>query len=214
MEIAQRYTNSYRDTMRVLNVLPPSIEPLASGHIPEQIAYVKRILEAGFAYETGGSIYFDVAHYNTLHPYGMLSGRKIDELQSNTRQLDGQDEKRSPLDFALWKKAAPEHIMRWESPWSDGFPGWHMECSAMGTKYLGETFDIHGGGMDLLFPHHEAEIAQAVAATGHQPVKYWLHNNMITINSQKMGNRWVTSSPSTSSSSVRMKRWSRPTTRW
>jgi len=187
MEVAQRYTNSYRENMRVLNVLPPGIEPLASGHIPEQIGYVQRILDAGYAYVVEGSVYFDVEKYNGDHPYGILSGRRIDELQGNTRQLDGQDEKRSPFDFALWKKASPEHIMRWESPWSDGFPGWHMECSAMGTKYLGETFDIHGGGMDLLFPHHEAEIAQSVAATGKQPVRYWLHNNMITINGQKMG---------------------------
>ncbi|HRZ41413.1 MAG TPA: cysteine--tRNA ligase [Bacteroidales bacterium] len=187
MEIAQRYTNSYRETMRMLNVLPPSIEPLASGHIPEQIEYVQRIFDAGFAYETNGSVYFDVETYSRRYPYGILSGRKTDELQGSNRQLDGQDEKRSPFDFALWKKAAPEHIMRWKSPWSDGFPGWHMECSAMGNKYLGETFDIHGGGMDLLFPHHEAEIAQAVAATGKQPVRYWLHNNMITINGQKMG---------------------------
>ncbi len=187
MEVAQRYTNSYRENMRALNVLSPGIEPLASGHIPEQIAYVERILEAGYAYVVDGSVYFDVEKYNADHPYGILSGRRIDELQTSTRQLDGQDEKRSSLDFALWKKASPEHIMRWKSPWSDGFPGWHMECTAMGTKYLGETFDIHGGGMDLLFPHHEAEIAQAVAATGKKPVKYWLHNNMITINGQKMG---------------------------
>ncbi len=187
MEIAQFYANSYRDSMRALNVLPPSIEPLASGHIPDQIDYVQRILEAGYAYETHGSVYFDVEKYSRSHPYGILSGRKTDELQGSNRQLDGQDEKKSPFDFALWKKAAPEHIMRWKSPWSDGFPGWHMECSAMGSKYLGETFDIHGGGMDLLFPHHEAEIAQAVAATGKQPVRYWLHNNMITINGQKMG---------------------------
>jgi cysteinyl-tRNA synthetase len=187
MEIAQRYTNNYRLNMQTMNVLPPSIEPLASGHIPEQIDYVRRILASGYAYETDGSVYFDVEKFAKSHPYGILSGRKTDELQSSNRQLDGQDEKRSPLDFALWKKAAPEHIMRWDSPWSDGFPGWHMECSAMGSKYLGETFDIHGGGMDLLFPHHEAEIAQSVAATGKSPVRFWLHNNMITINGQKMG---------------------------
>jgi cysteinyl-tRNA synthetase len=187
MEIAQRYTNSYRLNMQALNVLSPGIEPLASGHIPEQIAYVEQILKAGFAYEKNGSVYFDVVRYNEQHPYGILSGRKIEDLQHNTRQLEGQEEKRSALDFALWKKATPEHIMRWKSPWSDGFPGWHMECTAMGTKYLGETFDIHGGGMDLLFPHHEAEIAQAVAGTGKQPVRYWMHNNMITINGQKMG---------------------------
>lgn len=187
MEIAQRYMNSYRRTMESLNVLPPSIEPLASGHIPEQIEFVERILNSGYAYERNGSVYFDVEKYSKKHPYGILSGRKIEDLQSNTRQLEGQDEKRNTLDFALWKRAAPEHIMRWKSPWSNGFPGWHMECSAMGSKYLGDTFDIHGGGMDLLFPHHEAEIAQAVAASGKQPVKYWLHNNMITINGQKMG---------------------------
>lgn len=187
MEIAQRYANSYRENMQALNVLSPSIEPLASGHIPEQIEFLQKIVDAGFAYEVDGSVYFDVEKYSREHPYGILSGRKTEELQSSTRQLDGQDGKRSPLDFALWKKAAPEHIMRWRSPWSDGFPGWHMECSAMGEKYLGETFDIHGGGMDLLFPHHEAEIAQSVAANGKQPVRYWLHNNMITINGQKMG---------------------------
>lgn len=187
MEVAQRYANSYRDNMQALNVLPPSIEPLASGHIPEQVEYVERILKSGYGYETNGSVYFDVEKYNSTNHYGILSGRKIEDLQSSCRELDGQDEKRSPLDFALWKKAAPEHIMQWRSPWSEGFPGWHMECSAMGAKYLGETFDIHGGGMDLLFPHHEAEIAQAVAASGKQPVRYWLHNNMITINGQKMG---------------------------
>ncbi len=187
MEIAQRYANSYRDNMQVMNVLPPSIEPLASGHIPEQIDYIRRIFDAGYAYETDGSVYFDVEKYRHNHPYGILSGRKTEELQSSSRQLEGQEEKRNPLDFALWKKAAPEHIMRWDSPWSNGYPGWHIECSTMGARYLGQTFDIHGGGMDLLFPHHEAEIAQSVAATGKQPVRYWLHNNMITINGQKMG---------------------------
>ena len=187
MEVAQRYTERYHAAMRQLNVLSPSIEPRASGHIIEQIALVQRILDAGLAYQSNGSVYFDVARYNEQHRYGQLSGRVLDELQSNTRSLDGQDEKRSPFDFALWKKASPEHIMRWPSPWSDGFPGWHLECSAMSAKYLGQQFDIHGGGMDLMFPHHECEIAQNVAASGREAVRYWLHNNMITINGQKMG---------------------------
>ncbi len=187
MEVAQYYTNRFRNAMAALNVLPPSIEPQASGHIIEQINFVKKILEAGYAYESQGSIYFDVRKFNKDFHYGKLSGRNIDELLATTRELDGQDEKHCSLDFALWKKAQPEHIMRWPSPWSDGFPGWHMECSAMGTKYLGESFDIHGGGMDLIFPHHECEIAQSTAALGHETVKYWIHNNMITINGQKMG---------------------------
>ncbi|MBN2746037.1 MAG: cysteine--tRNA ligase, partial [Bacteroidales bacterium] len=170
-----------------LNVLPPSIQPHASGHIIEQIEMAKKIQEAGLAYESNGSLYFDVKKYNQNHNYGILSGRNLDEVIANTRSLDGQDEKRDQVDFALWKKASPEHIMRWKSPWSDGFPGWHMECSAMSTKYLGENFDIHGGGMDLKFPHHESEIAQSVAANGSNPVKYWMHNNMVTINGQKMG---------------------------
>lgn len=187
MEVVQRYLTRYHDDMRALNVLPPSIEPHASGHIIEQIEYIKKILAAGYAYESKGSVYFDVEKYNADHHYGILSGRNIDDLNSNTRSLDGQDEKRNPLDFALWKKASPAHIMHWPSPWSEGFPGWHLECSAMGTKYLGETFDIHGGGLDLLFPHHECEIAQSVAACGHQAVRYWMHNNMITIEGKKMG---------------------------
>lgn len=187
MEVVQMYLNSYHRDMEALNVLPPSIEPHASGHIIEQIEYIKKILDAGFAYESCGSVYFDVRKYNATHPYGKLSGRNIDDLLSTTRELDGQDEKRCPLDFALWKKASPEHIMHWPSPWSEGFPGWHLECSVMGTKYLGETFDIHGGGMDLMFPHHECEIAQSVAAQGHEAVRYWMHNNMITINGKKMG---------------------------
>lgn len=188
MEIAQYYTNRYNKAMEMLNVLPPSIEPHASGHIIEQIEFVQKILDAGFAYESNGSVYFDVEKYNakTLS-YGKLSGRNIDELLENTRELDGQSEKHKSVDFALWKKASPEHIMRWKSPWGEGFPGWHLECSAMGTKYLGETFDIHGGGMDLMFPHHECEIAQSTAALGHESVKYWVHNNMITIGGQKMG---------------------------
>lgn len=187
MEIVQRYTNSYRRNMVQLNVLPPSIEPTASGHIIEQIGAVSKMIKAGFAYEINGSVYFDVEKYASAHQYGRLSGRKIEDLYTNTRSLDAQSEKRSSLDFALWKKASPEHIMRWPSPWSDGFPGWHTECTAMSTKYLGEPFDIHGGGLDLLFPHHEAEIAQGVACFGHEPVHYWMHNNLITINGQKMG---------------------------
>lgn len=187
MEVVQFYLNRYHREMEQLNVLPPSIEPHASGHIIEQIEYIKKIFEAGYAYESEGSVYFDVEKYNRDHKYGELSGRNIDDMIHNTRTLDGQSEKRNPLDFALWKKAAPEHIMHWPSPWSEGFPGWHLECSTMGTKYLGERFDIHGGGMDLMFPHHECEIAQSVAATGHQTVNYWMHNNMITINGQKMG---------------------------
>jgi cysteinyl-tRNA synthetase len=187
MEVAQYYINRYHQAMERLHVLPPSIEPHASGHIIEQIEFVKKILENGYAYISDGSVYFDVVKYNEKYNYGSLSGRVIDELQHNTRDLDGQSEKRNPVDFALWKKASPEHIMRWPSPWSDGFPGWHLECSAMGTRYLGEEFDIHGGGMDLVFPHHECEIAQSVSALGHASVHYWMHNNMITINGQKMG---------------------------
>jgi cysteinyl-tRNA synthetase len=187
MEIAQYYSDRYHYNMDQLNVLKPSIEPRASGHIIEQIEMIKKILNAGFGYIVNGSVYFDVLEYNKKHFYGKLSGRVVDDLLSNTRELEGQDEKKNPFDFALWKKALPEHIMRWPSPWSDGFPGWHLECSAMSTKYLGEYFDIHGGGMDLLFPHHESEISQSVAANGKDPCKYWFHNNMITINGQKMG---------------------------
>ncbi len=187
MEIVHKYTESYHSNMRALNVLSPSIEPCASGHIIEQQEFINVLLEKGFAYESNGSVYFDVLKYNQHHNYGKLSGRKVEELFENTRTLDGQSEKRNSFDFALWKKAAPEHIMRWPSRWSDGFPGWHMECSAMSKKYLGDRFDIHGGGMDLVFPHHEAEIAQSVAAHGHDAAQYWMHNNMITINGQKMG---------------------------
>ena len=187
MEVAQYYADRYFVFMEALNVKRPSIEPRASGHIIEQIEFVKKILDAGFAYEVNGSVYFDIEKYNREYNYGKLSGRVLDDLLSNTRELEGQGEKRNPADFALWKKAQPGHIMRWPSPWSDGFPGWHLECSAMGTKYLGEYFDIHGGGMDLLFPHHESEIAQNQAALGHESVKYWMHNNMVTINGQKMG---------------------------
>ena len=187
MEVAQYFTDRYHEDMDTLNVLRPSIEPRASGHIIEQIEMVKAILDTGLAYESNGSIYFDVAKYNQSHHYGKLSGRILEDMMSNTRELDGQDEKRNSFDFALWKKASPEHIMRWPSPWSEGFPGWHLECSAMSTKYLGTQFDIHGGGMDLLFPHHECEVAQSNAANGKDAVKYWMHNNMITINGQKMG---------------------------
>lgn len=187
MEVVQYFLNRYHHDMEALNVLPPSIEPHASGHIIEQIEYIKKILEAGYAYESCGSVYFDVTRYNADHKYGKLSGRNIEDLHNATRELDGQQEKRNPLDFALWKKAAPEHIMHWPSPWSEGFPGWHLECSTMGRKYLGDTFDIHGGGMDLMFPHHECEIAQSVAAQGHDAVRYWMHNNMITIAGKKMG---------------------------
>ena len=187
MEVVQYYSDRYHDNMDQLNVRKPSIEPRASGHIIEQIEMIKKILAAGLAYESAGSIYFDVAKYNESHHYGILSGRVLEDMLSNTRLLEGQDEKRNSFDFALWKKAQPEHIMRWPSPWGEGFPGWHMECSAMSCKYLGERFDIHGGGMDLMFPHHEAEIAQSVVANGKDPVHYWMHNNMITINGQKMG---------------------------
>ena len=173
--------------MEALNVLPPSIEPHASGHIIEQIELVKEILNNGYAYESEGSVYFDVAKYNKDHHYGKLSGRNLDDVLNTTRELDGQSEKRNPADFALWKCAQPEHIMRWPSPWSNGFPGWHCECTAMGRKYLGEHFDIHGGGMDLVFPHHECEIAQSVASQGDDMVHYWMHNNMITVNGTKMG---------------------------
>ena len=187
MEIAQYYTNRYHDAMRALNVLPPSIEPHATGHIIEQEELVKEILANGYAYESNGSIYFDVEKYDKDHHYGILSGRNLSDMINNSRELAGVGEKHNQVDFALWKRAMPEHIMRWPSPWSNGFPGWHCECTAMGRKYLGDHFDIHGGGMDLIFPHHECEIAQAVASQGDQMVKYWMHNNMITINGQKMG---------------------------
>ena len=187
MEVAHYYTERYHKAMEQLNVQTPSIEPHASGHIIEQIDFVKRIFDAGYAYESNGSVYFDVEKYNKVYHYGKLSGRNLDDIVANTRDLDGQSDKRNSFDFALWKKASPEHIMRWPSPWSDGFPGWHMECSAMSCKYLGEQFDIHGGGMDLMFPHHECEIAQATAALGKDSARYWVHNNMITIEGRKMG---------------------------
>lgn len=186
MEVVQNYMNTFHRNMDQLNTLKPSIEPRASGHIIEQQEFIRKILKKGYAYESNGSVYFDVKKYNKKYDYGKLSGRVLEELQANTRSLAGQDEKRSPFDFSLWKKATPGHIMKWPSEWSNGFPGWHMECSAMSVKYLGEVFDIHGGGMDLMFPHHECEIAQSTAALGKESVKYWMHNNMITINGQKM----------------------------
>ena len=187
MEIVQFYTISYHKAMDALNCLPPSIEPRATGHIIEQIEMVQKILKNGFAYEVNSSVYLDVKKYNASYPYGTLSGRNIEDTLEGTRALDGQSEKKSSVDFAIWKKANPEHIMRWDSPWGEGFPGWHMECSAMSEKYLGKTFDIHGGGMDLVFPHHEAEIAQSNACNNCNPVNYWMHNNMITVDGKKMG---------------------------
>lgn len=190
MELAQTYTLAYNEMIRLMNVLPPSIEPLASGHIIEQIEMIEEIIAAGMAYVVNGSVYFNVAEYSKNHEYGKLSGRILDDLiagaGNESRELEGQEEKRSPNDFALWKKAGPEHIMQWTSPWGKGFPGWHIECSAMSRKYLGDEFDIHGGGMDLLFPHHTGEIAQSTACTGHNPARLWMHHNMITINGQKM----------------------------
>ena len=186
MEVVQRYTVDFHTILNTFNFLPPSIEPTATGHIVEQIEIIKSILEKGFAYEANGSIYFDVLKYNESHHYGILSGRKIEDLIHNTRVLDGQTDKKNPQDFALWKKADERHIMKWPSPWSDGFPGWHLECSVMSTKYLGEQFDIHGGGMDLKFPHHECEIAQSKTCSGKTPVNYWMHTNMLLLNSQKM----------------------------
>jgi cysteinyl-tRNA synthetase len=186
MEIVQKYTLDFHAVLRQFNNHAPSIEPTATGHIIEQIEMIRTIITNGYAYEVNGSVYFDVNKYNEQFPYGELSGRKIEDLIAGTRDLDGQDEKRNSLDFALWKNASQEHIMKWPSPWGIGFPGWHLECSAMSTKYLGETFDIHGGGMDLKFPHHECEIAQGCASTGKSPVNYWMHGNMLTLNGKKM----------------------------
>jgi len=186
MEVVQRYTIDFHNILQKFNNLPPSIEPTATGHIVEQIEIIKTIIEKGFAYEVNGSVYFDVKKFNETNHYGKLSGRDIDNMIANTRELAAQSDKKNPQDFALWKKAEPQHIMRWPSPWSDGFPGWHLECTVMSTKYLGEEFDIHGGGMDLKFPHHECEIAQGEAATGKNPVHYWLHANMLTLNGKKM----------------------------
>jgi cysteinyl-tRNA synthetase len=186
MEVVQRYTVDFHNVLKNYNFLPPSIEPTATGHIVEQIEMIKEIIAKGFAYEVNGSVYFDVLEYNKKEDYGILSGRKVEDLIHNTRTLDGQSDKKNPQDFALWKKADERHIMRWPSPWSDGFPGWHLECSVMSTKYLGEQFDIHGGGMDLKFPHHECEIAQSKTCSGKTPVNYWMHTNMLLLNSQKM----------------------------
>ncbi|HET8735168.1 MAG TPA: cysteine--tRNA ligase [Pricia sp.] len=186
MEVVQRYTLDFHNTLEKFNLLPPSIEPTATGHIIEQIEIIKDIFEKGYAYEANGSVYFDVAKFSENYEYGQLSGRKLEDMVANTRELTAQDDKKNPQDFALWKKAEPQHIMRWPSPWGDGFPGWHLECTVMSTKYLGETFDIHGGGMDLKFPHHECEIAQAEASYGQSPVNYWMHANMLTMNGKKM----------------------------
>jgi cysteinyl-tRNA synthetase len=186
MEIVKQYTEDFHEVMRQFNILPPSIEPSATGHIVEQINITQKLLSKGLAYEVNGSVYFDVKKYHQSHHYGILSGRKIEDLMESGRDLDSQDEKREKIDFALWKKASPSHIMRWPSPWGEGFPGWHIECTVMSTKYLGETFDIHGGGLDLKFPHHECEIAQATGANGKSPVRYWIHSNMLTVNGQKM----------------------------
>lgn len=186
MEVVKHYTEGFHEVMRQFNILPPSIEPSATGHIVEQIEIIKKLIAKGLAYEVNGSVYFDVTKYDEHHHYGILSGRVIEELLDSGRKLDSQDEKRNKIDFALWKKASPYHIMRWPSPWSDGFPGWHIECTVMSTKYLGDTFDIHGGGMDLKFPHHECEIAQATGANEKSPVNYWMHSNMLTVNGQKM----------------------------
>jgi len=186
MEVVQRYTVDFHEILKAFNFLPPSIEPTATGHIIEQIEIIKKIINSGMGYEANGSIYFDVVKFNEKNPYGILSGRNIEDMLANTRDLDGQSDKKNPPDFALWKKAEPEHIMRWPSPWGEGFPGWHLECTAMSTKYLGNHFDIHGGGMDLKFPHHECEIAQNIACTGQTPVNYWLHANMLTLNGKKM----------------------------
>lgn len=186
MEIAHLYTYLYFKAMEQLNVHTPSIEPTASGHIPEQIELIQQLIDKGFAYIVNGNIYFDLIKYASNHDYGKLSGKIIDDLINNSRELSGQTEKKNPVDFALWKKATPAHIMRWKSPWGEGFPGWHLECSVMSAKYLEIPFDIHGGGLDLMFPHHESEIAQSVAGFGHEPCKYWIHNNLITINGQKM----------------------------
>jgi cysteinyl-tRNA synthetase len=187
MELVQKYTNLFHWAMALFNTIPPSIEPTATGHIVEQIGMIQEIIKAGYGYEVNGSVYFDVKKYASNYDYGKLSGRILDDLLETTRELEGQEEKRDRADFALWKAAAPEHIMRWQSPWGVGFPGWHIECSAMATKYLGGQFDIHGGGMDLLFPHHESEIAQSTICNHTAPVRYWIHNNMITINGKKMG---------------------------
>ncbi len=212
MEIVQRYTVDFHTIMAKFNALPPSIEPTATGHIIEQIAIINDIIDNGYAYEKNGSVYFDVLKFNSDHHYGKLSGRKLEDMIANTRELAAQSEKKNPQDFALWKKAEPEHIMRWPSPWSDGFPGWHLECTAMSTKYLGDQFDIHGGGMDLKFPHHECEIAQAEASKAVSPVNYWMHTNMLTLNGKKMakstGNNILPNELFTGSNSILSKAFS------
>ena len=186
MEIAQKYTNSFRDVIKKFNVLNPSIEPVASGHITEQISIIEDLIKKDLAYISNGSVYFDISNYNKIDSYGKLSGRDLDKIKSNSRTLASQDDKKNEYDFALWKKAEKNHLMKWKSPWSEGFPGWHLECTAMSNKYLGDEFDIHGGGIDLKFPHHECEIAQAVGYTGKQPAKFWIHTNMLTLNNKKM----------------------------
>ena len=218
MEVVKQYTEDFHEVMRQFNILPPSIEPTATGHIFEQIRIIQDLIKKGLAYETHGSVYFSVRKYNDHNHYGILSGRNIEELMESGRDLDSQDEKREKLDFALWKKASPTHIMRWPSPWGEGFPGWHIECTAMSTKYLGETFDIHGGGMDLKFPHHECEIAQAQGANGKSPVKYWIHSNMLTVNGQKMskslGNSFLPSELFSGSHSLLEKGYAAPAVRF
>ena len=186
MEIAQKYTNSFKEVLKKFNVLNPSIEPVASGHITEQISIIEDLIDKGLAYESNGSVYFDISKYNEIDSYGKLSGRDLDKIKSNSRDLSNQDDKKNSFDFSLWKKADDSHLMKWNSPWSIGFPGWHLECTAMSNKYLGEEFDIHGGGIDLKFPHHDCEIAQAVGYTGKQPAKFWIHTNMLTLNNKKM----------------------------
>lgn len=218
MEIVQRYTVDFHEVLKTYNFLPPSIEPTATGHIIEQIEIIKSIIDNGYAYEANGSVYFDVVKFNKTHNYGKLSGRNIEDMLHNSRDLDGQSDKRNPQDFALWKRAEPQHIMRWPSPWSDGFPGWHLECTAMSTKYLGNHFDIHGGGMDLKFPHHECEIAQNEASTGQAPVNYWMHANMLTLNGKKMakstGNYILPSEIYTGNNAVLSKAFSPSTARF
>ncbi len=218
MEIVQRYTVDFHEVLKTYNFLPPSIEPTATGHIIEQIEIIKSIIDNGYAYEANGSVYFDVVKFNETHNYGKLSGRNIEDMLHNSRDLDGQSDKRNPQDFALWKRAEPQHIMRWPSPWSDGFPGWHLECTAMSTKYLGNHFDIHGGGMDLKFPHHECEIAQNEASTGQAPVNYWMHANMLTLNGKKMakstGNYILPSEIYTGNNAVLSKAFSPSTARF
>ncbi|MFZ9982765.1 MAG: cysteine--tRNA ligase, partial [Cyclobacteriaceae bacterium] len=218
MEVVKHYTDNFHEVLKQFNCLPPDIEPTATGHILEQIEITKKLLESGMAYEVNGSVYFNVRKYNSSRHYGILSGSNIEELMESGRDLDAQDEKHEKIDFALWKKASPSHIMRWNSPWGEGFPGWHIECTVMSTKYLGESFDIHGGGMDLKFPHHECEIAQATAANSKEPVRYWMHSNMLTVNGQKMskslGNSFLPSELFTGNHSLLTKAYSPMTVRF